>query len=81
MFISLNKFSEYTHRVTLKSDDPDNDLISVVITYDSDTNSHLSLLLCTGGLWCNSISNKTIAAVDMPVDANGEIDWTGFDGF
>lgn len=25
--------------------------------------------------------NKTIAAVDMPVDASGEIDWSGFDGF
>ena len=73
MFISLNKFSEYTHRVTLKSDDPDNDLISVVIAYDSDTNSHLSLLLCTGGLWSNSISNKTIAAVSLNYNASYNI--------
>lgn len=50
LFLSLGKFSNYTHRVTLASADGDNDGISVVIAYDAVTGNHLSLILHTGGL-------------------------------
>lgn len=50
LFLSLGKFNNYTHRVTLASKDGDNDGISVVIAYDAATGNHLSLILHTGGL-------------------------------
>lgn len=37
MFASLNAFEIYTHRATLKSNDEDDDTISVVLAYDATT--------------------------------------------
>ena len=64
MFLSQNAYQDYTHRVVLKSSASDNDIISVVLAYDKDTNSHLSLVCATGGLK-NSITgtSTTCAAV------------------
>lgn len=50
LFLSLSKFQDYTHRVTLASTNGDNDGIGVIITYDEETKRHLSLLVHTGGL-------------------------------
>lgn len=70
MFISLSAFDSYTHRVTLKSTDSDDDVISVVIVYDEATNSNVSILCSTGG--CNSASSgyKTNASVVLNYNHN-----------
>lgn len=48
LFLSLSKFQDYTHRVTLASDDSDDDAISVIIAYDDETKNHLSLVVGAG---------------------------------
>lgn len=63
MFISLNKFNKYTHRVTLSSINSDDDLISVVIAYDEDTGNHLSLLVASGGINPSGISGAAASIV------------------
>lgn len=63
MFASLNKFSKYTHRVTLSSEDSDDDCISVIIAYDENTGSHLSLLISSGGVRPSSISEASAGVV------------------
>lgn len=74
MFISLNKFSKYTHRVTLSSINSDDDLISVVIVYDEDTGNHLSLLVATGGINPSGISG---AAASIVLNYTGNYNMTG----
>lgn len=63
MFISLNKFSKYTHRVTLSSTDTDDDVISVVIAYDEVTGNHLSLLVASGGIKPPGMSGSVASIV------------------
>lgn len=74
MFISLNKFSKYTHRVTLSSTDNDDDLISVVIAYDEDTGNHLSLLVASGGINPSGVSG---AAVSIVLNYTGNYNMAG----
>ena len=74
MFISLNKFSKYTHRVTLSSTDSDDDLISVVIAYDEDTGNHLSLLVASGGINPSGISG---AAASIVLNYTGNYNMAG----
>ena len=74
MFISLNKFDTYTHRVTLASNDSDDDLISVVIAYDDYTNSHLSLLIGNGGVTPTGMSGATASIV---LNYTGNYDMSG----
>lgn len=74
MFISLNKFSKYTHRVTLSSINSDDDLISVVIAYDEDTGNHLSLLVATGGINPSGISG---AAASIVLNYTGNYNMAG----
>ena len=69
MFISLNKFSKYTHRVTLSSTDYDDDIISVVIAYDENTGNHLSLLVSSGG--ANPFGVDGGAAVSIVLNYTG----------
>ena len=68
VLLSKGSFENYTHRVTLLADDSDDDLISVVLAYDKETNSHLSLICSVGGITMNSVppypsSNKPVIAV------------------
>lgn len=63
MFISLNKFSKYTHRVTLSSTDTDDNVISVVIAYDEVTGNHLSLLVASGGIKPPGMSGSVASIV------------------
>lgn len=63
MFISLNKFSKYTHRVTLSSTDTDDDVISVIIAYDEVTGNHLSLLVASGGIKPPGMSGSVASIV------------------
>lgn len=74
MFISLNKFSKYTHRVTLSSTDSDDDLISVVIAYDEDTGNHLSLLVASGGINPPGVSG---AAASIVLNYTGNYNMAG----
>lgn len=74
MFISLNKFSKYTHRVTLSSINSDDDLISVVIAYDEDTGNHLSLLVASGGINPSGISG---AAASIVLNYTGNYNMAG----
>lgn len=74
MFISLNKFSKYTHRVTLSSTDGDDDLISVVIAYDEDTGNHLSLLVASGGINPSGVSG---AAASIVLNYTGNYNMAG----
>lgn len=74
MFISLNKFSKYTHRVTLSSVNSDDDLISVVIAYDEDTGNHLSLLVASGGINPSGISG---AAASIVLNYTGNYNMAG----
>lgn len=50
LFLSLSKFQDYTHRVTLASSNADNDGIGIILAYDESTGNHLSLIVHTGGL-------------------------------
>lgn len=70
MFISLNKFSKYTHRVTLSSTDSDDDLISVVIAYDEDTGNHLSLLVSSGGVNPFGVDGGAAASIVLNYTGN-----------
>jgi hypothetical protein len=59
MFISLNQFLNYTHRVTLSSAAVDDDCISVVLAYNEETGNHLSLIICNGGISIDGLSGAT----------------------
>ena len=59
MFISLDKYNTYTHRVTLASASSDNDCISVVIAYNEETGDHLSLVIGNGGANASGMSGAT----------------------
>lgn len=59
MFVSLNEFINYTHRVTLSSVDTDDDCISVVLAYNIATGNHLSLIICNGGIAIDGLEGAT----------------------
>lgn len=59
MFISLNEFISYTHRVTLSSIDSDDDCISVILAYNEITGNHLSLIICNGGIAIDGLTGAT----------------------
>jgi hypothetical protein len=59
MFISLDKYDTYTHRVTLASNDSDDDCISVVIAYNEYTGDHLSLIIGNGGAKASGMTGAT----------------------
>ena len=77
MFISLNKFDTYTHRVTLSSTSSDNDIISVVIAYDKNTDSNLSILIGNGGIKVNSINNTGVAIASIVLNYKSGYTITG----
>lgn len=47
-FLNNNAYESYTHRVTLKSTNSDDDVISTVIAYDRDTGNDLSVICSCG---------------------------------
>lgn len=48
MFLNSNLYASYTHRVTLKSTNSDDDIISTVIAYDRNTGNNLSIICSCG---------------------------------
>ena len=48
MFLNSKLYESYTHRVTLKSTNGDDDIISTIIAYDKDTGNHLSIICSCG---------------------------------
>ena len=60
LFASINKFTKYTHRVTLSSTHVDDDMIGVVIAYDDITGNHLDLRCDTGGMINPSFTSATL---------------------
>jgi hypothetical protein len=74
MFISLSKYDTYTHRVTLASDNADNDCISVVLAYNEDTGDHLSLVIGNGGA---NASGLTGATANVILNYSGNYNMSG----
>ena len=63
MLLTSKKFTKYIHLVNLSSEDSDDDIISVVIAYDKDTNKNLSLLISNGGVISTGATGATATVV------------------
>lgn len=59
-YVSTGSFKKYTHRVTLKSTNNDDDMITVIALYNRATGNHLEVV-CTAGNDGNSYTNPTTA--------------------
>lgn len=58
-YVSLNKFSDYEHRVTVQSADSDDDFITVMLAYDDATQDNLQVV-------CRSCDNATTMGYSDP---------------
>lgn len=58
-YVSLNKFSDYEHRVTVQSTDSDDDFITVILAYDDATQDSLQVV-------CRTCSDATTMGHNDP---------------